>query len=246
VLAVRVAYAQEAGDTKTEAARLFEEGRADSQHGDFAAACDRFTRSYSLDQASGTKLNLGNCHEQLGHLQKALKWFQEAEEAFTVAHDQTRADFAHERAVALQARLALLDAPPPKQPAPATTSSRGAWRVAFWTLTVTAAAGVGVWVYGHNQIQDATDKLCAGGAYGSSRPDCPIPPNPLTPAQVQVLNDQGHQGRDITVVGGGVAFLATAIAALSLYEGYIRSEHDVVVTPAVGGGTAGAVITARW
>jgi tetratricopeptide (TPR) repeat protein len=86
------------------AAVLFEEGRVLSQQGKYADACDRFEKSYALDSAAGTELNLGDCHEHLGHLAEAWHRFDDAAKRFEVAHDD-RAKFARERREAVAAKL---------------------------------------------------------------------------------------------------------------------------------------------
>jgi tetratricopeptide (TPR) repeat protein len=241
VVLARVAHAQEADD-KAKSTQMFERGRLDVvQRDDYATACDLFAHSYELDPAPGTALNLGDCNEHLGHLTHAMKWFQRAEQSFAAAHDTEREAFAHARAEAVRARLAA-SAP--------VARDRTGWRISLWVSAATAVAGTALWIYGYNQVQDATDKLCAGGAYWQTNPSCPIPAMPLTQSQVATLNAQGMHGRDLSVIGGGTAFLATAAAAVSLYEGYLRPDpkrgHDIVIAPTLGAGTAGAVISGAW
>jgi len=94
---------------KQEAARLFEEGRAlAAGQAKFAAACERFEQSLLLDRAPGTELNLGDCHEHLGHLASAWHWFTDAASAFEQLHDGERAAYARARAEAVQPRLAAV------------------------------------------------------------------------------------------------------------------------------------------
>jgi hypothetical protein len=103
MLSVATAQAQE----PTEGARLFEEGRVFAKQGNWAEACDRFTRSYATDPAAGTDLNLGDCHEHLGHLAEAWRHFDAAVAKFEVAKDD-RAKFARERRDALVAKLGIV------------------------------------------------------------------------------------------------------------------------------------------
>jgi hypothetical protein len=237
VVLARVAHAQDADD-KARSTQMFERGRVDVvQRDDYATACELFVHSYELDPAPGTALNLGDCNEHLGHLTHAMKWFQRAEQTFAAAHDSEREAFAHARAEAVRARIAASEHPP---------RDRTGFRVAFWASTAIGAVGTALWIYGYNQVQDATNKLCAGGAYYGSRPECPAPSMPLTSSQVATLNAQGLHGRDLTVIGGVTAFLAGATAAVWLYEGYLRPErkraHDVVIAPSLGG----AVVMGRF
>jgi hypothetical protein len=75
---------------------LFEEGRTLSQKGDYAGACDRFEKSYAAERATGTLLNLGDCHEHLGHLAQSWRYFDEAATKLDAAKDD-RAKFARLR-----------------------------------------------------------------------------------------------------------------------------------------------------
>ena len=99
-----VATTARADDAKQRGARLFEEGRTAAREGNYAEACARFEQSYELDPADGTELNLGDCHEHLGHLAEAWRHFERAATAFDRAHDD-RARFARDRAAALLPRL---------------------------------------------------------------------------------------------------------------------------------------------
>jgi len=238
VVIARVAYAQPTDGAKARAAELFERGRLDVvQRADYATACALFEQSYGLDMAPGTALNIGDCNEHLGRLADALRWYEEAEHLFAAAQESDRETIAHGRADAVRARMAT--------PAPA-ASGRTAWRATFWISAATTLAGGAVWLYGYNQMNDATDKLCAGGAYTTINASCPVPAMPLTKDQVSALNLQGNRGRTDTIIGGGTAFLASAVAAIALYEGYLRPEpkraHDVVIVPALGG----AVVSGAW
>ncbi len=255
VVVARVAHAQAVDGGTARAAELFERGRLDVvQRGDYATACELFAQSYNLDSAPGTALNLGDCNEHLDRLGEALHWFEQAEQAFAAVHDSEREGFAHGRAEAVRARIAASrDGAAAAPVAPKTGSmaaERTGWRITFWISAATAVAGSAMWIYGYNQVQDATDKLCLGGAYSQTHPECPIPSMPLTVSQVEALNSQGNRGRTLTLVGGGAAFLSSALAAVSLYEGYLRPEpkrgHDVVIAPALGAGVAGAVVTGAW
>jgi tetratricopeptide (TPR) repeat protein len=96
-------------DTKQEAARLFEEARVlAASQAEFAKACDLFAQSLELDRAPGTELNLGDCHEHLGHLAAAWRWFADAATQFEHLGDNERAAYAHARARAVEPRLATV------------------------------------------------------------------------------------------------------------------------------------------
>lgn len=100
VLLAAPASAQPGG----EADKLFEEGRALAKDGKYAEACDRFARSFEIDRAPGTQLNLGDCHEAQGHIREARRLFEEAAASFEKLGDK-RVDFARKRAAAVTAKL---------------------------------------------------------------------------------------------------------------------------------------------
>jgi tetratricopeptide (TPR) repeat protein len=104
VLAVtRIALA---GPTEaTEATAAFDRGRDLAKAGRFDEACVEFGKSYELDPAPGTAVNLGDCLERQGHFQRAWQLFDR------VARSEpsgSRARFARGRADALAARLATV------------------------------------------------------------------------------------------------------------------------------------------
>jgi hypothetical protein len=103
-LLTAVVAAQPKPDPTAEATRLFEEGRALADKKDYTGACDRFARSYALVAALGTQLNLGECHEKLGHLAEAWRQFDHA--AADAEHaSATRAKYARQRAESLLPKL---------------------------------------------------------------------------------------------------------------------------------------------
>jgi tetratricopeptide (TPR) repeat protein len=86
------------------AAKLFEEGRELAKAGNYNDACARFTRSYELDPAIGTELNLADCIEHQGLVSRAWKMFDDV--ATRSEHDNAvRAKFARDRADGLLAKL---------------------------------------------------------------------------------------------------------------------------------------------
>src|SRR5450755_1577873 len=88
----------------TAGSKLFDEGRDFAKAGKYAEACAKFDQSYALDNGVGTELNLADCHEHLGHFAQAWRYFDEASHRST--DNAGRAKFAHDRAVALSAKLA--------------------------------------------------------------------------------------------------------------------------------------------
>jgi tetratricopeptide (TPR) repeat protein len=98
-----VALAQPTPDQAVQAKQLWDDGRKLAASGKYQQACDDFTKSYALDPAVGTELNLGDCQEHLGHLAIAWHLF---EDAATKDSDADRAKYARGRADALTGKLA--------------------------------------------------------------------------------------------------------------------------------------------
>lgn len=90
---------------KTEADRLFDEGRNLAKQGNYVEACARFTKSFEIDHALGTELNLADCHEKLGHRRVAWRLFLAAADESERSDDTQRTAFARQRAEALAAQL---------------------------------------------------------------------------------------------------------------------------------------------
>jgi len=88
------------------AGAMFQEARELAKQGRFAEACELFAKSYELDPALGTAVNLADCLEREGKLRRAWELFD------TVARNsqnvQSRAKLARQRADALAARLATV------------------------------------------------------------------------------------------------------------------------------------------
>jgi hypothetical protein len=105
VVAVTATALAEPADTG-EAGRIFLEGRELAKLGRFDEACALFARSYELDPALGTAVNLADCLERQGHLERAWELFDVV--ARGSQNVQSRARLARQRADALQARLATV------------------------------------------------------------------------------------------------------------------------------------------
>ncbi|HEY1554005.1 MAG TPA: hypothetical protein VGF94_04175 [Kofleriaceae bacterium] len=104
VLAAAPAFAD---DAKQQAAQLFEEGRTLDKDGKYAEACEKLAQSFALDAAPGTELNLGDCHEHLGHLAEAWHRFDHAAIQFEAVKDE-RTKYARDRRAALEPKLGIV------------------------------------------------------------------------------------------------------------------------------------------
>jgi hypothetical protein len=76
--AITLAGSSRAEDAVTQADRFFKEGRRAAEHGDFASACRHFEESFRLDPGVGTLINLGDCAEHLGDLERAYQTYRTA------------------------------------------------------------------------------------------------------------------------------------------------------------------------
>lgn len=99
----RIAVAEPAD--ATEAGQAFQRGRDLARDGRYAEACVEFDRSYRLDPALGTAVNLADCLERQAQLRRAWQLFDLVARA---PGTQSRARFARQRADALLPRLATL------------------------------------------------------------------------------------------------------------------------------------------
>lgn len=80
VVALTSASGAEPSTDHAKAVELFEDGRRFMTNHDPAAACAKFAESIRIEPlAAGTMLNLGLCHQQLGHYKTALYWFRKAQ-----------------------------------------------------------------------------------------------------------------------------------------------------------------------
>lgn len=90
----------------TEASRLFLQARELARLGQFDEACALFARSYGLEPAPGTAVNLADCFERQGQVRRAWALFDGV--ARTSQNNASRARLARQRADALLARLATV------------------------------------------------------------------------------------------------------------------------------------------
>jgi hypothetical protein len=91
------------------AVKLFVEGRALLEAGKAAEACIKFEESFKLDSsAAGTMLNLGMCHEAVGRLATAIKWFRRAQTRAAEHKLGETENAAKERTQALSSKIATI------------------------------------------------------------------------------------------------------------------------------------------
>jgi tetratricopeptide (TPR) repeat protein len=90
-----------------EATALYKQGKKLAEDKDWAGACEKFETSERLEPAIGTEMNLGKCHEELGHTASAWSWYQKAFER-AKKNDDDRAAAAKQRVVELEKKLVHL------------------------------------------------------------------------------------------------------------------------------------------
>ncbi|HXK18814.1 MAG TPA: hypothetical protein VNG33_13480 [Polyangiaceae bacterium] len=98
----RLASAQQV-HSPSAADALFREGRQAVKDGDMLKACALFQKSYSLDPAPGTLMNIADCEERQGQLLQALQHFNTTAES--LATGDARMSIALSRAASLDAKL---------------------------------------------------------------------------------------------------------------------------------------------
>jgi hypothetical protein len=105
--ATRIASAEPGGvDDTTAASAAFQRGRDLAKLGHYTEACVEFARSYEIDPALGTAVNLADCLERQGQLYRAWELFDLV--ARSSSSVQSRARLARARADALVARFATV------------------------------------------------------------------------------------------------------------------------------------------
>ncbi|MCW5808871.1 MAG: hypothetical protein KIT31_41350 [Deltaproteobacteria bacterium] len=105
---VGVGTSPAAADDKDKAARLFEEGRALLKAQKFDDACEKFERSFELERAAGTELNLGDCAEREGKHGRAWALYDDAARSYDRMNRGGAAKAAREKMAALSPRLATI------------------------------------------------------------------------------------------------------------------------------------------
>src|SRR5687767_5129377 len=109
VLFVGVGAARADGSGQSATAQLlFDEGRALTKKGDYAAACPKFVESHKLDPAGGTVLHAADCHQSEGKLATAWTEYNDALSFAVRDRRPDREKIAREQIAALTPRLGKL------------------------------------------------------------------------------------------------------------------------------------------
>ncbi len=102
------AHAQASASDAAIAQSLFDEGRKLMNEKKFVEACPRLERSYKLDPATGTLLNLAVCHEGLGKTATASNEFRDVLALARRENRNDRVAFAQTHINALKNRISTL------------------------------------------------------------------------------------------------------------------------------------------
>jgi hypothetical protein len=100
----RRSEAQGDAGSRTLAVQLFDEAEALYAKAEVARACPKYAESFRLDPQLGVLIYLAECYEKNNQLASAWGTFRQAEEMAAKRGDERQAH-AHERALALDARL---------------------------------------------------------------------------------------------------------------------------------------------
>ena len=202
---------------------LFDKGRAAAAHQDWRQACSAFEQSQELEPATGTLLNLGECHYQLGVVATAWQDFVEA--VRELAPSDPRRAFAERRVAELEKRLPRLTvALDPQAPAGTSVTKNGvAMPPATMGLEVPVNPGtVSVIVnapgrrprsYSLSAREGQSERLdvTAGAPEAASSPDStkvrPAGREPPAPAPVE-QGPSGARSFGFVLTGIGIAGLA--------------------------------------
>jgi hypothetical protein len=99
----RPALGQESGA----AAKLFDEGKALAEAGDYPKACPKFEASLELDPLLGTRLNLADCFAKIGRFASAKREFEKASKEAKERADE-RVGFIEEQLAQIGPKVARL------------------------------------------------------------------------------------------------------------------------------------------
>lgn len=194
--------------------KLFKEGRAAFDKGDFAEACPRFEASFKADPTPGTLLNLGVCESRQGKLTSAHRRLKELMARLPPNDD--RIPFAQDLLRKLEARIPQLTltlapgAPPDTKVvggdgAPLATGTALSLDPGEYRLTITAADRAEAHVdvkLAEGQRESLT--VAPGAAAAQSSAAAPAP-----------ANQGARLRRTLGFVAGGVGVAGFGVAAVS-------------------------------
>jgi hypothetical protein len=216
----------------TPAELAFQQGRAQLEAGEFAAACASFETSLKADpNAPGTLLNLGLCNERLGKTATALGWFRRAQfrSAETGMTDYEEA--AKTETFSLAVRVPTLKITFANPPAPGGTVLLDGQQLTELDLArveVDPNVAHVVELRIENKPTIRTEILLKDGEAGTAVLPVPAPPVVKPPTKTVVEIDRGRTRRFIAygLAGAGVAlWSASLVVTLDAKQKLQASEH---------------------
>jgi len=215
----------------TEAGQIFQQARELVRLGRFDEACEMFGKSYELDPALGTAVNLADCLERQGQLRHAWALFDVV--ARNSQNVQSRAKLARQRADALLARLATVIVKLRDPSTPGLSIRIGDREVAPAAeirdlaepgdvALVVAAPGRPAWKTTVHAVAGAT--VTAEVPAFAALPEAPAAATRRRRSRVYLAGGLGAAGA--LVLGGSLGF---AISAKRTYDGAF--DHDCTHTP---------------
>jgi tetratricopeptide (TPR) repeat protein len=231
-----------------EAAQEFEKGRKLKEMDELDAACAHFQRSYELEPAAGTALNVAECYEREGRWEWALDFYEGAAKYFEKNKRGESAKFARERAEAIRAAhpkpqpAPVVDEKPP-QPPPDRTGLKTAIGVSYG-ITVIAGAW---WFFEYRKIEAYDGGVLADfSGESATEADCGS----------EVLfaiddSDLAKFNRACTAYGRTKFLIPTTLIAGAVGTGllvyyFVTKPKAVVVVPHVSTGAASVTAGFEW
>lgn len=218
------------------ARKLFEQGREVQRQGRDQEACELFAKSFALDPAPDTRLDLAACAQLTGDFARARELYVQALREAELSQDDLRASFARNKVNELDRGLAAAAMPvvvvPPAVETPASSArqhvqKRRSWVHASWVMAGAGAASwatsLGVCLYAKSRWNDAVAR-------------------PFDPAAIAQGNDAKALAHNMTwVFAGGAALFAGAAYA------YLKAPEDWVdVEPVLTSNSAGLSLSGRF
>ena len=216
--------------------KLFDEGVALMNKGDYAKGCPKLEESYQAFSGIGTRGKLAECYEKWGKLATAWALYKDVADLAKDAKDKVRADVARERAIALEPKLAHLSVlVPPAARAPGLTVSKNG--VAIDPRTFGSAVPVDAGKYTIRAIAPGrkpfvAEVTLADGAFAQTEVvlamDAQVAPPPTPPViPIEPPRDErsggGWQKPTGLVVGGAGLVVAVVGGAIGLSA---KSTYD--------------------
>ncbi len=214
------AFGQPSRGGNAEAKKLFDDGRALVKAGKLDEACPLFAKSYELERALGTELNLADCQERLGHLADAWRLFDDASVQAEQAGDTKRQGVSRDRANALLSKIGTLvvEVADPSAPglvltiggAPVVAAAQLERKVDPGSVAVSAHVPDRPGFETTTRVEASKTVVVKVPSFASSVVATPTPPKPNEPPP-QTRRARGRVILGAAIAGAGVAAIATSV-----------------------------------